>query len=159
MTPQRFMLPGFAAAAALALGCSLALAQADDGSQVAVEAEAAGPTLDCTTIGLKIMTAEVSGARFDCHVNGASTADTTFTVQVTNLAADTQLSVPLCTGSLASGAGGCSGSFINRDGNGLGQLSLAVTLQPSGSGIGPLVLERSSPPAPAEPMQFYPISE
>jgi hypothetical protein len=85
--------------------------------------------------------------------------DSSFSVQVTNLAAETQLAIPLCTGSLADGAGACIGSYINRNGGGLGQLSLEVTLQPSGARLGPLMLERSPQPAPAEPMQFYPISE
>jgi hypothetical protein len=152
MALWRFMLTTLAAAA-LVLAYSSVYAQADENTQVA------GPTLDCSVVALRIMTAEVGGARFACRIVGAPAADSTFSVQVTNAAAETQLAVPLCTGSLAGGAGVCSGSYINRDGGGLGQLTLAATLQPSGSGLGPLVLEGSPPPAPVEPLQIYPISE
>jgi len=134
-------------------------AQADSGGEVGSQtaSEAPGPTLDCTAVGLRIMTAEVSGARFTCQVAGAPAGDSSFTVRAASAGDQPML---LCSGNLAAGVGACSGSFIDRAASGLGQVSLAVTLQPSGTALGPLVIGPSTPvPAASEPMQFYPLPE
>jgi hypothetical protein len=106
------------------------------------------------------MAAEVSGARFVCRIAGAPAGESSFTVQVTNATDQPKPLVPLCSGSLAVGAGICSGSFIDREASGLGQVTLAATLQPSGAAVGPLVLGRSTQPeTPVAPMQFFPLPE
>ena|SRR5438309_51337 len=148
---------------ALALAPAGAFAQADgSGDDVAqVSTDASGASLDCRGMGLKIMAAEVSGARFVCQVSGAPAGDSSFSVQAVSTADQTHTLVPLCSGSLADGAGACSGAFIDRLASGLAQISLAVTLQPSGAALGPVVI---GPPTPApgsasERMQFYPLPE
>jgi len=139
-----------------------ASAQADDGGEAnaLTASEAAAPSVACRAVGLKIMAAEVSGARFVCEISGAPAGDSSFSVQATNAADETQATVPLCSGSLASGAGACSGAFIDRAASGLAQVSLAVTLQPSGAALGPVVIGPPTPaPAASEPTQFYPLPE
>src|SRR6266851_6953077 len=93
-----------------------AFAQADDGAEAGAftASEAVGPTLDCRGTGLKIMAAEVSGARFVCEISGAPATDSSFAVHAVSTADQTHTLVPLCSGTLASGAGACSGAFIDR---------------------------------------------
>src|SRR5712692_3342857 len=81
-------------------------AQADEGGEAnsLTASEAAAATLDCRGVGLRIMAAEVSGARFVCQISGAPSGDASFSVQATNAADQTHTRVPLCSGSLASGA-------------------------------------------------------
>jgi hypothetical protein len=149
-------------AAALALAPAAVLAQADgSGDGVAqVASEAPGASLDCRSSGLRIMTAEVSGARFMCAISGAPASDSSFAVQAVSMDDQTHTVVPLCTGNLASGAGTCSGAYIDRAASGLGQVSLAVTLQPSGAALGPVVIGPATPASAAsEPIQFYPLPE
>ena len=137
-------------------------AQADDGGEAnaLTASEAAAPGVACRAVGLRIMAAEVSGARFVCEISGAPASDSSFSVQATNAADQTQATVPLCSGSLVSGAGACSGAFIDRAASGLAQVSLAVTLQPSGAALGPVVIGPQTPaPAASEPTQFYPLPE
>ncbi|SRR5216684_5533567 len=137
-------------------------AQADEGGEAnsLTASEAAAATLDCRGVGLRIMAAEVSGARFVCQISGAPSGDASFTEQALSTADQIQIRTPLCTGTLAGGAGTCSGSFIDRNSTALGQVSLAVTLQPSGAALGPVVIGPSTPaPAASEPMQFYPLPE
>jgi hypothetical protein len=106
------------------------------------------------------MAAEVSGARFVCQINGAPAGDSSFSVQAVSTSDQNHSLVPLCSGTLASGAGACSGAFIDRAASGLAQVSLAVTLQPSGAALGPVVIGPSTPaPAASEPMQFDPLPE
>ena len=116
---------------ALAFVPAGAFAQADgSGEGVAqVATDASGASLDCRGLGLKIMAAEVSGARFVCQVSGAPAGDSSFSVQAVSTADQTHTLVPLCSGSLADGAGACSGAFIDRLASGLAQISLAVTLR------------------------------
>jgi hypothetical protein len=137
-------------------------AQADDGGDASAQtmSEAPGATLDCRAVGLRIMAAEVSGAHFVCQVSGAPAGDSRFTVNATSATDQAHTVVPLCSGNLASGAGICIGAFIDRAASGLTQMSLAVTLQPSGTALGPVVVG-PSPPAPAafEPMQFDPLPD
>jgi hypothetical protein len=150
-------------ASALALTPAAAVhAQADDGGEAnaLTASDAAGATLVCRGVGLRIMAAEVSGARFVCEISGAPEGDSSFSVHAINVADQAQTTVPLCSGSLASGAGACSGAFIDRAASGLGQVSLSVTLQPSGAALGPVVIGPATPvPAASEPMQFYPLPE
>ncbi len=150
-------------ASALALAPAAVFAQADDTPEgrAQVASEAPGASLDCRSSGLRIMAAEVSGARFVCAISGAPATDSSFAVQAVSTADQTHTLVPLCSGNLASGAGTCSGAVIDRAASGLAQITLAVTLQPSGAALGPVVVE---PPTPApgtasEPMQFYPLPE
>ncbi|HKB49571.1 MAG TPA: hypothetical protein VKC57_17815, partial [Ktedonobacterales bacterium] len=81
--------------------------QADDSSEANawVTSEAAGTTVDCRGVGLRIMAAEMSGARFVCAIAGAPAGDSSFTVQALGTADQNQIRVPLCTGSLAAGSG------------------------------------------------------
>src|SRR5216683_1396412 len=98
---------------ALALAPAAANAQADDGADgvAQVASEAPGASLDCRGTALRIMAAEVSGARFVCQINGAPAGDSSFAVQAISTADQTHTAVPVCSGTLASGAGACSGAF------------------------------------------------
>jgi hypothetical protein len=146
---------------ALAITPAAGYAQADDDGdpRTQVASEAAEATLDCRGVGLRIMAAEVSGTRFVCQISGAPSGDSGFSVQAVSTVDPTHTLVPLCSGSLASGAGACSGAFIDRAASGLTQVTLAATLQPSGAALGPVVIGPSTPTPPAEPMQFYPFPE
>src|SRR5437868_1814813 len=82
------------------------------------------PTLDCSGMGLKIMAAEVSGARFVCHISGAQPGDTTFAVRAERPALDGD-TPPIvvdqfCTGTLSGGIGTCTAGFVDRASGGLG---------------------------------------
>ncbi len=152
----------FLLASALVLAPAAANAQADDNPEgvAHVASEAPGASLDCHSSGLRIMAAEVSGARFVCAISGAAATDSSFSVQAVSPADQTHTMVPLCSGNLASGAGTCSGAFIDRATGSLAQVTLVVTLQPSGAALGPAVIGPASPaPAASEPMQFYPLPE
>src|SRR4030081_2970045 len=64
-------------------------------------AVAAGPTLDCNAVALRLMAAEVSGARVACHVSGVATGDSTFTVSAVRPAGmDAR---PICVANLSDG--------------------------------------------------------
>src|SRR5882762_5605478 len=137
-------------AAALALLPAGVYAQTDDAADVVAQmvSEVTGASVECRGVGLRIMAAEVSGARFVCQINGAPASDSSFAVEAVSTADQSRTIVPLCSGNLASGSGACTGAFIDRAASGLAQVSLAVTLQPSGAALGPVVIG-SSTPAPA----------
>jgi hypothetical protein len=130
-------------------------AQADPGTDPTSLAatDGPGPTLDCSGIALRLMAAEVGGARFVCKIDGAPAGDSSFTVQAMSTGDDSRALVPLCTGSLVGGVGACVGSFIDRNSSPLVGVSFSATLQPSGSALGPAVSGRPSTPAPLEPTQ------
>ena len=120
-----------------------------------------GPTLDCRVTGLRIGAAEVSGARFVCRLSGVLTGDTSFTVRSTPASADVEnagLAEPVCAGNLSGGAGGCVGSLVDRANSFIGPLRVDATLEPSGATLGPISLGAAAP-APAAPMQFFPLGD
>src|SRR5712691_2514740 len=97
-------------AAALALTpAARPYAQADDDGDAVTQmvSEVTSASVECRGVGLRIMAAEVSGARFVCQINGAPASDSSFAVEAVSTADQTHTMVPLCSGNLASGSGAC----------------------------------------------------
>ena len=117
----------------------------------------AGPTLACSMVGLRIMAAEVSGARVACHISGVATGDSTFTVSAVRPAGTEPTAI--CVANLSGGSGACTGGFVDRSASGLGHLDLAAKLQPCGSTIGPVSIGPASAQPSTEPMQFFPLGD
>jgi len=152
----------FAVAAAALLGLApLGVnAQSDptaDDLAIGDAAAASGPTLECSLVGMRLMAAEVSGARVTCHISGVASGDSTVTVSaVRESPADLR---PICVANLSGGSAACVGSFVDRSASGLGQLNLVAKLQPGGSTIGPVSVGPASAQPSTEPMQFFPLGD
>ena len=124
------------------------------------ESQADGPTLECSLVGLRIVTDDVDAARLVCHVTGASSADIRFSVSLQPQPGQASQR-PICGDGLADGAGTCLGPFVDPASE---PFSVTATLQPSGTTLGPVSVGgpggAGQPAAPATPpMQFYPLPE
>jgi hypothetical protein len=124
------------------------------------ESDSPGPILDCTLIGIRILTDEVNAGRLICRVTGAPASDTTFAVSALRPSNDLDPSNdlearPLCTDGLDSGVGTCRGGLVEASAR---PLVLTATLQPSGANVGPVTIGAPAT-IPEAPMQFYPLGD
>ncbi len=120
---------------------------ADDGDA------AAAPTLNCNMVALHILTDDLNAARLVCHVAGATSGDSSFSVSASAVDA----AQPLCRDGLAGGEGTCLGGLVDPTTS----LSVTATLQPSGQTIGPVLIGgvASAAPPEAPPVQYFPLGD
>src|ERR671922_129062 len=86
--------------AVVGLAPSAARAQSNDSDTTVVATDlSTSPNLDCSLTGLRIMAAEVSGARVECRLSGTSGSDSKFTVSAV-LPSAPSATVPICAADL-----------------------------------------------------------
>jgi hypothetical protein len=136
-------------AGVLGLAPSVILAHSDPVSA------AAGPALECNYVATHILLEQSSAAWLTCHVTGASSDDSSFSISITDLASGRQLHAP-CAAELSLGEGSCLAGLVDPT----AQLSVTADLHPSGTTLGTVIPGESAPtPQTEAPMQFFPLGD